>query len=64
MSLTATGSDGIVVELQLTGPADCSANALRGRLHAAVRHAVEVFETGLPVEVGMGEVWMSGRPAG
>ena len=61
VSLTATGSDGIVFEPQLTGPADCLADVLRGRLDAAVRHAVSVFESGVPVDAAVGDVWLSGR---
>jgi site-specific DNA recombinase len=37
VSLTATGPDGIVVEIQLAAPADCSPGVLRGWLDAAVR---------------------------
>lgn len=64
VSLTATGPDGIVIEVQLSGPADCSADVLRGRLDAAVGQVAEVFESGLPVEVSVGDVWMSGRVVG
>lgn len=64
VSLTATGPDGVVVEVQLTGPADCPACVLRDRLDAAVRHAVEVFESGRPVEVGVGDIRMAGRVVG
>lgn len=64
VSLTATGPDGIVIELQLTGPADCPPDVLHGRLDAAVRHVMEVFGSGMPVEVALGDVWMSGRVIG
>lgn len=60
VSITATGPDGIVVELQLTGPAICSPGDLRGRLDAAVRHVVEVFVSGVPVDVRVGDIWLSG----
>ncbi|MGH8995763.1 MAG: hypothetical protein ACRDYB_07000 [Acidimicrobiales bacterium] len=64
VSLTATGPDGVVVEVQLTGPPGCPADVLRGRLEAAMRHVLEAFVSGVPIEISMGDVWMSGRMVG
>ena len=63
VSITATGPDGIVVELQLTGRAGCSPGVLRGRLDAAVRQVVHAFVSGMPVEVAVGGPDIQTSPA-
>lgn len=51
VSLTSTGPDGIVIEVQLTCPAGRPSHAIRARLDAAVRHVAEVLDCGVPIEV-------------
>lgn len=61
VSLISTGPDGIVIEAQLSAPEGTPPDALRARLDVAVRQVVDVFASGAPIHVELGDVWISGR---
>lgn len=61
VSLSSTTPDGFVVEVEVGGPANYPPDALRSRLVAAIDHAVTVYESGTPVDVAIGDMWLSAR---
>lgn len=61
ISLTTTGPDGIVIDVEVSAPDDVHPDALRARLDVVMRHVVDVYGTGQPIDVAIGDVWLSGR---
>lgn len=64
VSLTSTGPDGVVVEIQVSAPQGAAQEALRTRLEVTIRHVLDVLERGEPIDVALDDVWISARMLG
>lgn len=61
VTLMSTGPGGVVVGVQQSAPVSYCTDPLRTRLEGAERHVAEVSHGGKPIDVAIGEVWITER---